>query len=525
MDPLSAMGSVIACAQLAFKVGGLCYGYAQDVNNAEVDSRRLFSRLHIFQDSLQDVQKLLWNEGIPQDDERYPAILLKTLNSHSYSVKSCEELLIKIQDKLLEAQTGSKFKKMAHKLKWPIKKDQAEKALNVLEGFSDAVDKALEMDVFVVGQRTMTISNETKAISNQTLSNTVIIESRQRQRDQDRKDEEGRRQAREIREKILDWLAHPDPSKIHNTVSQARKSEGTGRWFLDGAAYRKFKEVPQSFLWLHGDSGRGKSVLCSAVINDLRAIQHQRHRISLAYWYFSVNDAERRTLQNFLRALLTQLTTNFAAPHSLVNFWEANDRGRITPRDSDLFSILQDMYKDIVVSEGPTTFFVVIDALDESSESDREKVLDTLKQVLSLDGIDIRLFVTSRSTTGVVQQGWHDAVRISEVVLPRQIVDQDILIHINDRLQNDGALKKWSSNLHNDIRRGLTKNAAGVFRWADCQLQAIRRCRKPFEVKKALDSLPKDLKESYTKEIGSIEDDAVEDVRRLLAWLAYSEHP
>ena len=352
-----------------------------------------------------------------------------------------------------------------------------------------------------------------------------MIESRQRQRDQDRKDEEERRQAREIREKILDWLAHPDPSKIHNTVSQARKSEDTGLWFLDGAAYCKFKEVPQSFLWLHGDSGRGKSVLCSAVINDLRAIQHQRHGISLAYWYFSVNDAERRTLQNFLRALLTQFTTTFAAPHSLINFWEANDRGRTTPRDSDLFSILKDMYKDIVVQEGPTTFFIVVDALDESSEADCEKVLDTLKQVLSLDGIDIRLLVTSRSINGVVQQGWHEAVQISNVVIPRQIVDQDILVHINDRLQNDEALKKWSPKLRNDISEGLMKNAAGMFRWADCQLQAIRRCRKPFEVKKALDSLPKDLKESYTREIGSVEDDAVDDVRRLLAWLAYSEHP
>ena len=114
----------------------------------------------------------------------------------------------------------------------------------------------------------------------------MSAEGQQRKRDQDRKDKGERRVAGETREKILDWLAYPDPSKIHNTVSQSRKSDMTGRRFLDGTIFRAFKETPRSLLWLNGDSGSGNSVMCSAIIHDLRAIQFQEQRVSLAYWYF-----------------------------------------------------------------------------------------------------------------------------------------------------------------------------------------------------------------------------------------------
>ena len=181
-----------------------------------------------------------------------------------------------------------------------------------------------------------------------------------------------------------------------------------------------------------------------------------------------MNDAERSSLRNLLRALFTQFTPNFAASRTLLSLWEANKRGRETPQDLDLIQALERMFEDIVVTEGPTIFFIIVDALDESSEADRGEVFDMFKKVLWLDGVDIRLLVTSRSTTGVVQQGWHEAVQISEVAIPRQSADEDIMIRINDRLQNDEQLKKWPSKLHDDIKEALTENAAGMFRWADC---------------------------------------------------------
>lgn len=518
MDPFSGLASGIACHQLVSEVGRGCIHYARGVRYAEEDANLFSSQLKIVRIFFDHLETLLADESALPDDGNHLQ-LAREMVDHKFTAFEpyCQDLN-KIQEKLLKAQSGGKCKKLYHKLAWPLKKGEVDNALNTLEGYATSVDRAITVGVL----KTVTGTDST---TKHILSSTMSAQDQQRQRDQARKDEEGRRAAGETREKILDWLAHPDPSKIHNTISRFRKSDKTGRWFLDGATFRAFKETPRSLLWLHGDSGSGKSVLCSAIINHLRAIQFQEQRVSLAYWYFSVNDAEQSRLQNLLRALFTQFTPIFAASHTLVRLWEANKRGRKTPQDLDLIQALETMIRDIVVTEGPTIFFIIVDALDESSEADRAKVFGMLNQVLSLDGVDIRLLVTSRSTTGVVQQGWHEAVQIFDVAIPRQSADEDILIHINDRLQNDEELKKWPSSLRNDITKALMKNAAGMFRWADCQLQAIRKCRKPSEVKKALGSLPKDLKESYARELGDIEDDAVEDVERLLAWLTYSHLP
>ena len=518
MDPLSVAASGIACCEFVSEVGHRCINYARDVKHAEEDANLFSSQLEILRNFFGHLEELLGNESTPPDDESHLQPAREILDYQSTAFEPCCKHLKTIQGKLLKAQTDGKFKKLFHKLAWPLKKGEVDKALNNLEGFATAVHRAVAVGAF-------RIARETDSTAKQILSSTMSAQDQQRKRDQARKDEEEMRVAGETREKILDWLAHPDPSKIHNTVSRFRNSDKTGRWFLDGATFRAFKETPRSLLWLHGDSGSGKSVICSAIIDDLQAIQVQGQRISLAYWYFSVNDAERNSLQNLLRAMLTQFTPNFAASQTLVSLWEAKKRGRESPQDLDLIRALEEIFREIVITEGFAVFFIVVDALDECSEADRAKVLGMFKQVLSLDGIDVRLLVTSRSATGVVQQGWHEAVQISDVVIPRQSADEDILIHINDRLQNDEELKKWPSNLHNDIREALMKNAAGMFRWADCQLQAIRRCRKPSEVKKALCSLPKDLKESYARELGNIEDDAVEDVGRLLTWLIYSQYP
>ena len=109
--------------------------------------------------------------------------------------------------------------------------------------------------------------------------------------------------------------------------------------------------------------------------------------------------------------------------------------------------------------------------------------------------------------------------------MAHQQADGDILVHITERLQNDEDFQKWSSDLRKEIEEALATNAAGMFRWVDCQLQAIRRCRKPKELRKALKSLPKDLRELYTSELANVEDRAVEDVRKLLGWVTYPQRP
>ena len=61
---------------------------------------------------------------------------------------------------------------------------------------------------------------------------------------------------------IIRWLSPIDPTT--NQAAARKKHEGeTGKWFTKGEEYSKWKDSSNSFLWLHGMPGCGKTILWS----------------------------------------------------------------------------------------------------------------------------------------------------------------------------------------------------------------------------------------------------------------------
>ena len=58
-----------------------------------------------------------------------------------------------------------------------------------------------------------------------------------------------------------------------------------------------------------------------------------------------------------------------------------------------------------------------------------------------------------------------------------------------------------------------------------CQIDVIRECKKPNQIRRVLKTLPKTLDETYERILCTIPDDYVEDVRRVLQCLICSFHP
>jgi hypothetical protein len=63
------------------------------------------------------------------------------------------------------------------------------------------------------------------------------------------------------------------------------------------------------------------------------------------------------------------------------------------------------------------------------------------------------------------------------------------------------------------------------FRWAQCQLDTLSRCKTPKEVIKALNILPETLDETSRAILDYIETESKEIVRRVLLWLAIGKRP
>lgn len=60
--------------------------------------------------------------------------------------------------------------------------------------------------------------------------------------------------------KIERWLHAPDPSIDFNKALQQRHKD-SGRWFLESSAFATWMTRPNSFLWLYGIPGCGKTIL------------------------------------------------------------------------------------------------------------------------------------------------------------------------------------------------------------------------------------------------------------------------
>jgi len=76
-------------------------------------------------------------------------------------------------------------------------------------------------------------------------------------------------------------------------------------WFNHGNLFEKWK-LSGSLLWVHGKPGSGKTILASAIVEDIKAV-HQTGWASFAYFYFDFRDFSKRNIRSLLSSVLTQL--------------------------------------------------------------------------------------------------------------------------------------------------------------------------------------------------------------------------
>ena len=277
------------------------------------------------------------------------------------------------------------MKAIIHKMCWPSKKEESATLIDTLRSLVQAIDRALNVD-----------SNVTIRAMDSTTKEIKDAVDRQEQEARLWKQQHEWTKAEETRADILRWLSDPDPSENHNNAFEHRNSRaGTGRWFLEGPLFQQFKTMSGSMRWLHGDPGSGKSVPCSAVIEDLWMLQSATQTVNVAYWYFNNNDNRTTTFENHVRALLTQLISMPQIPLPLIDHWRSMRMRSTRLKISDLRRTLQ----RVLIDEGEMVCFIFLDALDESDEDDREKLFDLIQNISLLGGLDIHFFVTSRTNT------------------------------------------------------------------------------------------------------------------------------
>ncbi|KAI8716908.1 NACHT domain-containing protein [Fusarium sp. LHS14.1] len=316
---------------------------------------------------------------------------------------------------------------------------------------------------------------------------------------------------------IMRWLDPPDPSHSH-AVASSKRGEETGSWFINSSEFSSWKSSPYSVLWVYGSAGRGKTVLCSTIINHLLQHCENKPTSGIAYFYFDYTNASISQHHNrLLRSLIEQLSSqNGAIPKSLKTLYERCRHGTTQPTEAELTQTL----RNIIQLFSPC--YLVIDAVDESKE--KQEFLKLLSVIAGQWRLpQIHFLVTSRTEldTEIPKRTWQGATMSIQDGIAGDVESQ-ILSTLRDE---NGALSQWDPDQREMIAKSLIDNSRGNFRWVACQLQALEDCHTAQELDEALESLPATLEETYERSLLAIEEKRREGFRHVLRWLSFSARP
>jgi hypothetical protein len=257
---------------------------------------------------------------------------------------------------------------------------------------------------------------------------------------------------------IREWLSPPDPSTNLNAALDLRHP-GSGQWFLQGSEFATWRKVPNSFLWLNGKPGCGKSILSSTIIENLKGALPDAE--SLLYFYFDFREAEKQSLGGALRSLVYQLYRQSPNVQKYLHslFSSCND-GKQQPS----ITLLGVAFEQMIEKAGDV--WIVLDALDECQPQQRSPSDALLTWIHTLRNLQakVHLLATSRPEQRIqsIIAKW---ARESDIITIRSsLVEADICQYIQTRVREQDGLSRWRGRLdvQNEIESALMEKSDGM---------------------------------------------------------------
>ncbi|KAI9684612.1 MAG: hypothetical protein M1822_005700 [Bathelium mastoideum] len=301
-----------------------------------------------------------------------------------------------------------------------------------------------------------------------------------------------------------------------------RISEGcisrTGRWLTNNFAFQAWsdpQDVAHRVLWIEGIPGAGKTYLSSRIVQDLKSANSQ-----VVFAFLSYRSSQRTSTLGILQSFIFQFVyENPTLRHILCQAVETKQRQLASSVESNR-ELFKNLVEDISVS-------IIVDGLDEISESERGSVLKTLLSLLD-DCPNLRLLISSR--------GEHDILKAlkchAEIIRLHSQNGQDIKAYVAQRVDGWLLTLKLDKSMISQIRqllRSVAKRAKGMFLYARLVLDNIESQSNLDHVRHEASNLPDGLDEAYGRIIERIDNRLrlreQKEARTILSWVACSNFP
>jgi len=326
----------------------------------------------------------------------------------------------------------------------------------------------------------------------------------------------------------FDCLACLHFLRRHDDTRYAKISEehrGSLKWFWEHPHYLQWSSaITSSLLYIEGKPGSGKSTLAKYFQRNL-ADMAPNIKGTVAYYFYTYRGTEiERTHENMLRSILYSILQQ---EESAFFLFQRELRKFEGPSGAHLpYESLKLILSSFAQYPSKKPIYLIIDAIDESTEEDRRTIIQLICQLCSPENMClVKVFLASRPVANVTHR---IKQRYPAIIMQAQNT-HDICVFADEFLNLD--LQLTGEKLA-EATNYITENAKGVFVWVSLIKAELLRndagaCSSD-QIVRCLKNLPKELEEFYLFMFHRLESGTYDDIRdgiRLFRFVLFALRP
>jgi hypothetical protein len=423
-DPLSVAAGIAGLISLAIQTTQGLVQFYTSYRDQDTDVARTTEKLESLLNTFQFLNTALQSRKFRADERGL-------MNQVESSIQQCNDLIQALGDELLKLKKSlpsgfkTSIKAAGRRTLYPFKRSTLQKLDEDVGDVRDDLTLALEVLQLRDHKSTQDDIAEVRSI-------LEVV------------------RAIQISSAIRDWLKAPDAT-VNHSAAYAKRHPGTGTWLVKGPLFSNWLTKENSFLWLNGFAGCGKSVLCSTAVQYAFRQKHSDLNVGTAFFYFTFSDESKQDASAMLRALILQLAGQLSDGDTfLARLYESYKPGPPPlPTLIEYLRLLIQRFRRV---------YILIDALDESPQyEERDHVLGALETIRQWNLVSLHLLVTSRDEPDIRQS--LKPAKDEDLLMKNVEIDQDISDFISGYMKTE--LLMWQG-YHDRIQEALAKRAQGV---------------------------------------------------------------
>ena len=274
-------------------------------------------------------------------------------------------------------------------------------------------------------------------------------------------------------------------------------------WIHDDPAFLDWWNGEGSrVLWIHGDPGKGKTMMAIALISSISQRLASGASGVLSYFFCQNTVPELNRATSVLRGLIYLLISKH---ENLVRHLQKpyNETGNRLFEGRNVLSSLWRILLDILQDKSLSTVYLIVDALDEC-DNDIFRLLEWIIDENAHLRSSVKWLLTSRNEPQIKELLEGNDLPHTSLELNSSHVSKAVETFINTKVIELARQKGYSSELQHFIKDYLLRKAEGTFLWVALVCKELKRVVRA-RTRSTLEKFPAGLQPLYTQMMKRVE--------------------